>query len=109
MMTHEYDAYLDSLPDEVVIDDQYDADIVLMEQQMQDEAEMKEAYDAELKQQGAREALLALRSELTGNNRQYGVYKAEDGRDTIGTTSAGLAVAIQAVDALLRDTKGGAA
>jgi len=75
---------------------------------------MQEYYDDcldSVKQQGAREALVRLRKILMGHERLYGVYKAEDGKDTVGTTSAGLAVAIQAVDALLQDTKvkGGAA
>ena len=60
MTTHEYDAYCDTLPDTVIIDERYHEEIPCMEQQIQDEAEMKEAYDNALK----REALEELKSYL---------------------------------------------
>jgi hypothetical protein len=67
---------------------------------------------AELKRQGAKEALTKLRTSLINHPRKYGVYTSEEtGRHTMGTTGAGLAVAVQAIDTLLNDAeaKGGAA
>jgi len=62
MTTHEFDAYLDA--QDTVIDDRYHEDILLTEAQMQDEAEMKEAYDAALQRQGAKDALIELKEYL---------------------------------------------
>jgi hypothetical protein len=53
MTTHEYDAHCESL----VLDDRYHEDIACTEAQIQDEAEMKEAYDAALRRHGAKDAL----------------------------------------------------
>jgi hypothetical protein len=98
--THEFDAHLDSLADSIVIDDRYNDDIVCMEAQLQDEAEMKEAYDAALRNQGAKDALNELKN--------YLVFCALD--DTCKTEFMGLKWSIDSIDRRLSDlTEGGAA
>ena len=99
MSTHEFDAYLDM---QDIIEPDYHEQIALMH-------EFELTHEVKLKQQGALEALVKLRDELTDYPALYSTYRAKDGRDTIGRTSAGLAVALRAVDRLLNDTevKGG--
>jgi hypothetical protein len=53
MTTHEYNAHCESL----VLDDRYNEDIACTDAELQDESEMKEAYDVALKREGARDAL----------------------------------------------------
>ena len=68
MMSHEFDAYLDMQPAEY-FEPPYHEDLLL--QQIQDELEMKAYHEANLKRQGAREALEAVYSKiakLTWNN-----------------------------------------
>ena len=99
MMTHEYDAYCDT---QNFTEPDYHEQCLVMQ-------EFEETRDNALRQEGAREALAKLRTELAGYDRMYGTYNDEvTGVSTVGRTGAGLAVAIQAVDALLQ-AKGGAA
>jgi len=79
--THEYDAYCDA----VTIDDRYHEELPLMEQQIQDEREMKEAYDAALLRRGAKEALEDLKEKIQ-DHRDFG-YK-NNFNSTLGLTTA---------------------
>ena len=96
--THEFDAYLDA--QDTIVDDRYHEDIVLMEAQIQDEREMKEAYDAALRNEGAKDALDELKLFL--------MHCAVDDRMT--QEFHGLKWSIDAIDRRLSDlTEGGAA
>ena len=91
MTTHEYDAYLDA--QDTVIDDRYHEDILLTEAQMQDEREMKEAYDAALQRQGAKDALHEL--------KRYLLYIAVD--DRFADERKGISESVRAINRRLSD------
>ena len=86
MTSHEYCDYIDSQPDCIVLDDRYHEDLLCFEQQIQDEREMQEAYEAALRRQGAIEALQALKEKLDGaGTLAAALYWIEEGLKDLET------------------------
>jgi len=107
---HDYCDHIDSIPNEVFYEmyhgvPPYHEDMPCMQQQIQDEAEMKEAYDSTLKRQGAIEALTELRAHLLHFGDLPGLHYADaaiNQRISLFTLNA-------FVDSIGRKQEGGAA